>query len=111
MALLMSASQRPAAPSLPCTWLRWHHLANTGRGAVVLRLLWHPPPIKTLMVHLGGPSPAFKMKVTGVYGKDALLRQVTEGVQINAASEDKKCMNSRAEWNHQTIPRITLMDD
>ena len=51
------------------------------------------------------------MKVTGVYGKDALLRQVTEGVQINAASEEKKCMNSRAEWNHQAIPRITLMDD
>ena len=61
--------------------------------------------------HPDGPSPAFKMKVTGVYGKDALLRQVTEGVQINAASERKKCMNSRSEWNHQAIPRITLMDD
>ena len=36
--------------------------------------------------HPDGPSPAFKMKVSGVYGKDALLRQVTEGVQINAAS-------------------------
>ena len=51
------------------------------------------------------------MKVTGVYGKDALLRQVAEGVQINAASEEKKCMNSLAEWNHQAIPRITLRDD
>ena len=51
------------------------------------------------------------MKVTCVYGKDALLMQVTEGVQINAASEKKECMNSRSEWNHQAIPRITLMDD
>ena len=55
------------------------------------------------------PPPVFSMKVTGVFRNDALLRQVTEGNLINKVSGT--CMNSRSEWNHQSIPRIVLADD
>ena len=55
------------------------------------------------------PPPVFSMKVTGVFRSDALLRQVTEGNLINKVSGT--CMNSRSEWNHQSIPRIVLADD
>ena len=57
------------------------------------------------------PPPAFNMKVTGVFGNDALLRQVTEASRINQASDAGICMNSRAEYNHQAIPRVILRDD
>ena len=55
------------------------------------------------------PPPVFSMKVTGMFRNDALLRQVTEGNLINKVSGT--CMNSRSEWNHQSIPRIVLADD
>ena len=52
MALLMSASQRPAAPSLPCTWVAVQakaSLAPPGQHREgCCSLLW--PPIKTSMV-------------------------------------------------------------
>ena len=99
-----------------CTWGRRLTTPTTEGNNTQMPSLRNHVPGSALYKHVrnthpDGPSPAFKMKVTGVYGKDALLRQVAEGVQINAASEEKKCMNSRAEWNHQAIPRITLRDD
>ena len=57
------------------------------------------------------PPPAFNMKVTGVFGNDALLRQVSEANHINQASDAGFCMNFRAEYNHQAISRLTLRDD
>ena len=59
--------------------------------------------------HSTDPPPTFSMAVTGIFSNDALLRQVTEGNAIN--NNSKHCMNSRAEWNHQSIPRIILADD
>ena len=51
----------------------------------------------------------FKMRVTGTYKDDVLLRQVAEGNAINR--KGGKAMNSKAEWNHQRIPRVVLRND
>ena len=61
--------------------------------------------------HAEDPPPVFSMKVTGTFGNDCLLRQVTEARLIDDASTRGECMNSRAEWNHQSVPRITIVDD
>ena len=55
------------------------------------------------------PPPIFNMRVSGTYKDDALLRQVAEGNAINR--KGGKSMNSKAEWNHQRIPRVVLRDD
>ena len=62
-----------------------------------------------LSEHTTDEPPVFNMRVTGVFGSDALLRQISEGNTINECSGFT--MNSRAEWNHQSIPRIILADD
>ena len=59
--------------------------------------------------HSTEPPPVFNMRITGIFGNDSLLRQVTEGNSINR--ESARSMNSRAEWNHQKIPRVVLLDD
>ena len=61
--------------------------------------------------HAEDPPPVFSMRVTGIFGNDGLLRQVTEARLIDDASTRGECMNSRAEWNHQSVPRITIIDD
>ena len=49
------------------------------------------------------------MSVTGAYGNDALLQQVAKA---RAIDNNGSCvMNSRAEWNHQSIPRVIIADD
>ena len=60
-------------------------------------------------IHRHDPPPIFNMNVTGTYGNDALLRQVAEARAINKNSS--RVMNSRAEWNHQSIPRVIIADD
>ena len=40
-----------------------------------------------------------------------LLKHVTEARVIDDASTRRKCMNSQAEWNHQAVPRITIVND
>ena len=55
----------------------------------------------------GGRTQAFLMSVTGTFRNDAMLRQVTEAVQINNMDENKR-MNDRAEWNMTSIPRTVI---
>ena len=50
----------------------------------------------------GGEVQTFLMSVTGTYRNDAMLRQITEAVQINSMEVSER-MNDRAEWN---IPRF-----
>ena len=50
--------------------------------------------------------PSFKMKVTGVYGGDALKRQVSEAVMIRSSSSQ---MNRQEEWRQVKLPRLNLM--
>ena len=49
----------------------------------------------------------FEMSITGSYRNDAMLRQITEAVQINSTNTDV-LMNDRAEWNMTRIPRTVI---
>ena len=40
----------------------------------------------------------FKMRVTGQYRNDAMLRQIAEAVRINNSNVDNR-INNKAEWN------------
>ena len=54
-----------------------------------------------------GEMQEFKMKVTGTFRNDAMLRQITEAVQIDNV-EPNKLMNTRTEWNITHVPRATI---
>ena len=47
------------------------------------------------------------MSVTGVFKDDAMLRQITEAVQIENV-DPVRLMNTRAEWNMTRVPRATI---
>ena len=49
----------------------------------------------------------FQMSVTGSYRNVAMLRQITEAVQIENTPTDT-LMNDRAEWNMTRVPRVTI---
>ncbi|KAL9971251.1 hypothetical protein ACROYT_G023757 [Oculina patagonica] len=49
----------------------------------------------------------FKMSVTGLYGNDAMLRQIAESVKINRA-EKGSLINTKKEWNYVKLPRVVL---
>ena len=55
-----------------------------------------------------GEVQAFQMSVTGSYKNDAMLRQITEAVQIENTATTGRLMNDRAEWNMTPLPRITI---
>ena len=43
----------------------------------------------------------------GDTGNDAMLRQISEAVQIDNV-DPEKLMNTRAEWNMTRVPRATI---
>jgi len=47
------------------------------------------------------------MNVTRSFKNDAMLRQITEAVQIDN-TEQGRLMNTRAEWNMTRVPRATI---
>ena len=47
------------------------------------------------------------MNATGVYPNDAMLRQISEGININNLDEDS-LINSKNEWNYFQIPRAVI---
>ena len=47
------------------------------------------------------------MKVTGTFKNYAMLRQITEAVQIDNL-DPAKLMKTQAEWNMTQIPRATI---
>ena len=49
----------------------------------------------------------FRMKVTGTFKNDAMLRQISEAVQIENTNP-VKLMNTRAEWNMTRVPRAIV---
>ena len=49
----------------------------------------------------------FKMSVTGVYGNDAMLRQIAESVRINRVAMGS-LINTKKEWNYVKLPREVL---
>jgi hypothetical protein len=55
----------------------------------------------------GGAMQDFQMKVTGTFRDDAMLRQISEAVQIENTNATS-LMNTRAEWNMTRVPRATI---
>ena len=47
------------------------------------------------------------MRVTGTYRNDAMLRQITEAVQIDLG-DPNRLMNTRTEWNITRVPRANI---
>ena len=54
-----------------------------------------------------GEIQTFSMKVTGTFKDDAMLRQITEAVQIENA-DTNTLINTRAEWNMTRVPRMNI---
>ena len=54
-----------------------------------------------------GAMQEFKMNVTGTFKNDAMLRQISEAVQIEC-TDAGSLMNTRAEWNMTRVPRATV---
>ena len=54
-----------------------------------------------------GEMQDFRMNVTGVFRDDAMLRQITEAVQIDNVNP-LELMKTRAEWNMTRVPRATI---
>ena len=48
-------------------------------------------------------TPAFKMSVTGVYGNDAMLRQISEAVKIR---NNNNLINARGQWHEALLPTM-----
>ena len=57
----------------------------------------------------GGETQPFKMDVLQNFKNDAMLRQITEAVNINATPVEN-IMNTRAEWNMPRVPRARITE-
>ena len=55
----------------------------------------------------GGELQTFQMSITWSYRNDAMLREITEIVQIENTPTGT-LMNDRAEWNMTRVPRVTI---
>ena len=55
-----------------------------------------------------GVIQGFQMNVTGTFRNDAMLRQITEAVQIDNV-EPARLLNTRAEWNMTRVPRAEIV--
>ena len=55
----------------------------------------------------GGDIPGFTMNVTGTFHNDAMLRQITESVQINQVGEGQ-LINTKGEWSYFWIPQTVV---
>ena len=65
------------------------------------------PLWKHCLAEHGGEMQSFEMSVTGSFRNDAMLRQITEAVQINN-SDRHELMNDRSEWNMNPVPRTVI---
>ena len=54
-----------------------------------------------------GEMQHFRMNITGNYGNDAMLRQITEGVKIEN-TDVERLMNERREWNVARLPKVRI---
>ena len=77
------------------------------QGRLAARDVTNSPLWKHCLEQHGGEEQAFFMSVTGTFRNDAMLRQITEAVQINNMEEGER-MNDRAEWNMTRIPRTVI---
>ena len=78
------------------------HLKNLNRHDVDNSPLW-----RHCLTQHGGNMQSFSMSITGSYRNDAMLRQITEAVQINNTNREV-LMNDRTEWNMTPVPRAVI---
>ena len=45
--------------------------------------------------------------MSGVYGNEAMLRQIAESVRINRVAKGS-LINTKKEWNYIKLPRVIL---
>ena len=57
-----------------------------------------------------GKIPTYVMNVTGIFGDDAMLRQITESVLIRN-TPGEKLMNTKNEWNYVSYPQAQIVVD
>ena len=60
-----------------------------------------------MMEKHAGNRPNFQENVTGIYGNDTMLRQISEAVAIQN-SDPEFLMNIKNEWNHQVVPQVVI---
>ena len=49
----------------------------------------------------------FRMNVRGVYGNDAMSRQIAESIRINRVPRNR-LIHSKTEWNSFQLPRAVV---
>ena len=54
-----------------------------------------------------GNVPDFTMNVMGMFQSDAMLRQISESIQINKVQQDQ-LINTKSEWSYLRIPRAVV---
>ena len=54
-----------------------------------------------------GSVPGFKMNVTGMFQSDAMLRQISESIQINKVQQDQ-LINTKSGWSYFRIPKAVV---
>ena len=57
--------------------------------------------------HHGDTIQDFRMSITGNYRNDAMLRQITEAVQIETTDKEN-LINNKSEWNFVQFPRVLV---
>ena len=57
--------------------------------------------------HHEGVVQDFRMSITGNYRNDAMLRQITEAVQIEH-TDNEHLINNKTEWNFVQFPRVLV---
>ena len=77
------------------------------RARLAARNINNSPPWRHCVEQHGGVEQTFLMSVTGTFRNDAMLRQITEAVQINNLGVGER-MNDRAEWNMTPVPRTVI---
>ena len=57
----------------------------------------------------GGNVPGFTMNVTGPFRNYAMLKQISESIQINQAQQDQ-LINTNSEWSNFRIPIVQSLN-
>ena len=84
-----------------------YNRGNEHTRALNARDLKNSPLWKHCVEIHNGEIQRFSMSITGTYRNDAMMRQISEAVQINNVNPDD-LMNTRAEWNMTRVPRASI---
>ena len=76
-------------------------------GKLAARNVDQSPMWRHCVEEHGGELQSFMMSVTGSFKNDAMIRQISEAVQINN-TDPHSLMNDRAEWNMTRVPRTVI---